>query len=327
VKTWTYSLYGLVIRSTLALPGMRTVDAVGEPEFLLAQVGEHEVVEGWDARTAQPIWTTMLSDGEPFSIERGRDGTYLFRYGQVAAFRLREGQLARAPAEGRCAAHARAPTWMRVLLGSVLRSVSLLSGFEALRASAIERREGVIAFVAPAGGGKSTLAAEFARRGDPVVCDDALALHRDHGTVWAHPGPPHLNLALSTDCRVAPTSIGVTMMTFGNEGWVAVRGGRVRRPLAAVCLVDRGVGQRTELVAAPANPLVVLPHALAVDDRPERAGERFALYSDLAASVPIHRLRAPAEAPVFELADAVEAGVALPLVRRKSAPSTGVVGA
>ena len=330
MRRWNYRLYGLPIRSTLALPGVRTVPANGEPALLLTRAGEGEVLDGWDPTKAQPISSARLSDGERFSIERGSGGTYLFRYGRAAMYRWKDRRLVCAPAEGRSAAHASSPTWLHVLLDSVLCSVSLLHGFEALRATAVELRGGVVAFIAPPGGGRSALAAEFLQRGDALVCDEVLALHRDDGTVRAHPGPPHLTLALPADSRVAPTSIGVTIATFGSEAWVAARrGAGTSAPLRAVCLLERGVGRRIELLKAPANPLMLLPHALVIDDRLGRPGERFALYSELARCVPIYRLRAPVDASTSELADAVEARFPQPLAsstRRKRFDSRPVDG-
>ena len=61
------------------------------------------------------------------------------------------------------------PIWQRVLLDTVLWTVSLLRGYEQLHASAVRTADGVIAFTAGSGGGKTSLAAEFLRRGRPCT--------------------------------------------------------------------------------------------------------------------------------------------------------------
>ena len=74
------------------------------------------------------------------------------------------------------------------MLGFLLRR----RGFTCLHASVVELAPGhAVAFVGPAGAGKSTLAAAFAEQGTPVVSDDIAALD-DGGTRFsvlsAHPG-------------------------------------------------------------------------------------------------------------------------------------------
>lgn len=67
------------------------------------------------------------------------------------------------------------------LLGPVMGFVLLLRGLVCLHASAIEIGEKAIAFVGPAGSGKSTTAAAFANRGFSVLAEDIVTLddHRD----------------------------------------------------------------------------------------------------------------------------------------------------
>jgi hypothetical protein len=236
-------------------------------------------------------------------MERGTDGDYLFRYGEEAWFHLAsDGTLRCAPGEPRDRA------WLRALLDSVLLSVSLLSGYEALHASAVERTDGVVAFLAGTGGGKTTVAAELVRRGNALFCDDVLALlTSSNGMVWAYPGPPHLNLALDRDSHTCAVDVGETMEVFGEEAWVAVRrAAHQPRPLAAVCLLERRAGLQQTLTALPSNSLTLLPHVLSIGGGPARARARFALYGDLAAMVPIYRLQADVDVTPGELADLVE---------------------
>ncbi|HVR38367.1 MAG TPA: hypothetical protein VMU84_04675, partial [Thermoanaerobaculia bacterium] len=62
------------------------------------------------------------------------------------------------------------------LLGPILAFVVRLRGALALHASAVLVDDRAIVFAAPPGGGKSTLAAAFARRGHAVLADDVVRL-------------------------------------------------------------------------------------------------------------------------------------------------------
>jgi hypothetical protein len=75
------------------------------------------------------------------------------------------------------------------LFGPVLGIVLRLRGVTCLHASAIDVDGGAVAFTAGAGGGKSTTAAAFSRRGLPVLTDDVVALD-DRGTHFMIPPGP-----------------------------------------------------------------------------------------------------------------------------------------
>jgi len=81
------------------------------------------------------------------------------------------------------------------LHGSVCAAVACLNGFLPLHASAVVVDDRVVAFTAPAGGGKSTLAAALARLGRPLFCDDTLvtALAPD-GSLACLPGHKRMKL-------------------------------------------------------------------------------------------------------------------------------------
>ncbi|MBI3578242.1 MAG: hypothetical protein HY276_01630 [Ignavibacteriales bacterium] len=80
------------------------------------------------------------------------------------------------------------------LLGPVLAFILRLRGITCLHGSAIALGDQAIAMLGPAGSGKSSTAAAFAKLGYPVLADDILAL-RDEGNVFLiHPGDPQLCL-------------------------------------------------------------------------------------------------------------------------------------
>jgi hypothetical protein len=80
------------------------------------------------------------------------------------------------------------------LLGPVLGVVLRLRRAVCLHASAVALGGWAVALVGPAGAGKSTAAAAFARRGFPVLSDDVSTLDVRGGTLLVHPGNPRLRL-------------------------------------------------------------------------------------------------------------------------------------
>jgi len=80
------------------------------------------------------------------------------------------------------------------LLGPVLGFVLRLRGAVCLHASAISLGDQAVALVGPAGAGKSTTAAAFARRGVPVLSDDVSCLDDWDGNLLVQSGNPRLRL-------------------------------------------------------------------------------------------------------------------------------------
>jgi hypothetical protein len=92
------------------------------------------------------------------------------------------------------------------LLGPVAALLLRLRGSVPLHASAVALDGAAVALAGPAGAGKSTAAAAFARAGHRVLGDDVLALEERDGVILAHPAYPRL--------RLWPDSVAAL---FGNE--------------------------------------------------------------------------------------------------------------
>jgi hypothetical protein len=80
------------------------------------------------------------------------------------------------------------------VLGPILAIALQMRGQVQLHASAIKADCGAVAFSAPGGIGKSTLAASFNRAGHPILTDDVLGLELSESGVKAFPGVPRLKL-------------------------------------------------------------------------------------------------------------------------------------
>ncbi len=200
------------------------------------------------------------------------------------------------------------PIWQRVLLDTVLWTVSLLRGYEQLHASAVRTANGVVAFTAASGGGKTSLAAEFLRRGAALYTDDILALEQRDGVVVAHRGPALMNLPRSLVPEIAGEDN--VLADFGEEQWVQVqRPALSAEPLAAVVIVARAAGLDTRCVRAENTALALLAHLVGFPYL-ERERTRFELYASLASTTPVLELTADLSVPTAELADLVAERVA-----------------
>jgi hypothetical protein len=296
-----YRAFGLTIDSAFELPGMPELPAGDGDPVRLRLVDETEVRHAWSGSPDPPVWETVL-DGRDFSFEAGNAGDHLFGYGDEATFHANA-----AADEVLCApADPGAPDWQRVLLDTILYSVSLLRGFEALHACAVEFEQGPVAVIAAQGGGKTSIAAALVRRGHPLFCDDILALARGEGPPVAHPGPPVMNLPGALEENGLPAGWR-RLARLGDESWVAVGDASTEpRTPAAIALLERRPGGKLDAELLPQNPLPLVPHALGMRHRPERMRGTFETLCDLAESAPLYRLSADPASPPDALADLVE---------------------
>jgi len=195
--------FGLSLRFDVAPPGAwqaRTSREAGVPDEAsplgAASLPSLEIRSSVSTQAIEDSWSGLreigwegVIDGAPFVVERGVAGDHRFVHG---AHPGRHG----IPSGGTPADETRAihhlspdagilqcapadpadPSWWRVVLDSVLFTVALLQGYEALHAGAVATADGVIAITAASGGGKSTLLSELLGRGLALMADDVLVL-------------------------------------------------------------------------------------------------------------------------------------------------------
>lgn len=189
------------------------------------------------------------------------------------------------------------------LLGPVLGVLLRLRGIICIHASAIAVEGCAIAFVGPAGAGKSTTAAIFAQRGCAVLSDDIVALAEEFETFHVLPAYPHLCLW--------PDSVGLLYgsrdrlprfvpdwekrcLSLGRE---ELKFAQRSLPLGVIYLLQERTSDlrpQVESVPLPAAfmALVANSYASKILDREMRANE-FDVLSRLVPQVPIYSLRAP----------------------------------
>lgn len=288
--------FGVDLASKLPLPGAWT-PRPGSPDALrIVRADPEEIASAWSGEAA-PGWEGRFGDGERFVCRRGQDGDHLFRYGEQAVFHLSAGGglLLCAPRDPADLA------WQRVLLDSVLFSVALLRGHEALHAAAVQTPAGVLAITALSGGGKSTACSELLRRGYELVADDVVALSRDDRNIVAHPGAPVMNLPperLST--------VGRHLATFPDDAWIEVPVVANPQPLSRIVVLARSPGAAVACTRSSAPTMRLLAALLRFPATRMRERIRFDLACDIAARIPVHVLSADLRASPARLADELE---------------------
>jgi hypothetical protein len=300
-----YLAYGLQVRSGFALPGMTPERAGGLPSLSLRLESVEGLSRRWSGSPGEPTWRGTLGDGVSLTMEDGAEGDVLFSYGDRARFHLDASveTLSCVPLQDGL-------DWQRTLLSKVLAAVSVIRGYESLHAAVMDSPQGAVAIAAPAGAGKSTLALELLRRGWPLMADDALVLESTEAGVRAHPGTPHMNLAVNLPDGVAPETLGDTLGFLAGERWLAAHNvARQPRPVRMVCLLERGAGLTLHSSTLPVNPLALAPYMLGMAGDEQRQRDRFCLYADLIEAAPLVRLTAGPQHGPGQIADALESAL------------------
>jgi hypothetical protein len=294
--------FGLDLEADFPLHGLRPAAPGSSHPVRLHLADPEEVKRRFLGTGAKTLWTTVMDGGCEVSVERGRNGDHRIAYGKLAAFWLspEAGELLCAPVQPE------RPEWRRFLLDTVLTVTSLVRGFEALHASAVESGGALLAVISQTGGGKTSVASELVSRGGRLFCDDILVLRRRLGSVIAHPGPALMNLSLSDAARRPPGAR--TLARIGDEAWIELERDTPQPvPVGAIFLLERSGGAPERVTALPSSPLPLLPHALATAMLRARERTRFELFADLAAGTRLFRLEADLTTTPARLAQMVEA--------------------
>ncbi len=325
--------FGLGLLSDVTPPGAWVQRPLAEPTLRLRSASSRAIAESWSGLDAIG-WEGMI-DGAPFVVERGRAGDHRFVHGAhphqsgtLSAGTRAVHHLSTDARVLRCAPSDPAEqSWWRVVLDSVLFTVALLQGYEALHAGALATPDGAVAITAASGGGKSTLLSELLAHGLTLAADDVLVLEPSSTDAppLAHPAPPLMTVPAARLPRLAaascPAETGSSeagppearadadasqtetgppeaICALGEERWIPVPVHPEPLPLKALVVLNRRPGLATGMHRA-ARPLAVLVGSLLRFPRvPERERTRFEVAGAIAAHVPIWRLDAdPSVAP------------------------------
>jgi hypothetical protein len=215
-----YSIYGLYLEADLALPGLLPCDLVrgADVRIRLEPTGDRE---GSPARSERVWYRSLPQDAQEDAS--GDSALTIFRSTGDEAFRFRypdgvEFLIDDAGSEVR----ARWPPTSTLedvtlyLTGPLLGFLLRLRGIVSLHASVVAIGGRAIAFVGPAGAGKSTTAAAFAVQGYPVLTEDVAALFERDGAFEIRSGYPHV--ALWPDSTAMLFGSAEALPTF-TPGW------------------------------------------------------------------------------------------------------------
>lgn len=225
------NVFGVDWRSTLPLIGFEPTSSPPDGEASILAVSRNELRAAWTDE-AETIACHRSARGRPIlMVERIAE---MYR---VRALRLGAAVIA---ANGRsilCAPQTgRDWRWQRLLFAQALPLGAQLQGLNMLHASAVCVRETAVAFVATAGAGKSTLAANLVARGHALLTDDVLSVSASGDGPIAHPGPPLLGLARSEYHRLPEDKRELLGRTVGHLDKLYL-GTPVRRTPAPLRLV------------------------------------------------------------------------------------------
>jgi hypothetical protein len=283
-----YRLFGYPVASERAFPGAWN----GRPPDSDATVVIDRDLPAWPD-TVDGGWMGSV-DGRTLTVERSSRGEHRFNIDGATRFHLSMDRLRLvAPS----LASTGDPRWWRVLLDSVLFTVGLLRGKDALHAGAVATPSGVVAIVAGSGGGKSTLLSELLRQGHGLVTDDILFLQSTGTDVIAWPGPPLLTLP-----GACADGIGQVIGEIGAEVWLSVPVVTDSLPLRRVVLLDRRPGQEPATRAVARSLMPLMTHFLNFPRTRDRELGRFSLAGQLAEDVELVAVEGSLDTPPQELA-------------------------
>lgn len=195
------------------------------------------------------------------------------------------------------------------LVGPVFGVVLRLRGLVPLHASAVVIGEHAIAFAGPAGAGKSTTAAAFAKCGYRVISDDVVTLLEERSQFVVPPGYPRVNLwSESVQAIVGKTGTLPRICPTLDKCFMPLDPARdfetSSLPLGAIYVLQT---RSPELTAPIIQPLTGTEAFVAVLGNtymnhlpdPERRCREFELLGRLVGRVPIRRIQAVADLSVL----------------------------
>jgi hypothetical protein len=187
--------YGLRVVSDACIPGLIHLPPDSEVDLeIRLGLAPHEVRDALRS-LPQPCYVSFYQDerGDPvcrhWELDDG--AFFLVRYSDGTEFVI-DGSGSRVWA-----------TWPDELnleeiaacfLGPVFGFILGLRGTHCLHASVVSVEGNAVAFLGPAGSGKSTTAAAFARRGFPVITEDVAAVTEQDGRYFISPAYPRIRL-------------------------------------------------------------------------------------------------------------------------------------
>lgn len=149
------------------------------------------------------------------------------------------------------------------ILGSSLGVLLLQRGLPVFHASVVGLSSSAVAFLAPKGHGKSTMAAALYIRGHDMVADDIMVVDGDGDQMMAKPGFPQFKLWPESAQAIGqdPNSLPTVCPGFEKRSR-RVSHGFSQTPLPLQSIYVLGIGEEIEIIPLPPKDalLHILPH-------------------------------------------------------------------
>jgi hypothetical protein len=282
-------LFGLRVRSTRPIP-FALSSGEGPPD-VIATFGPPDVIATFGA---MPEWLAGTAI-EPSALERDESPYALSRAGESYVLDY---------VDGTRIVVARDAIWMTwraplifddactYLVGSAFALLLRLRGAACVHASAISVGDRAVAIAGPSGSGKSTIAAALVRRGATLIAEDVLPLTMRDGRILAIPAYAGIRLwpeavELLMQSRDALPVISPTWDKRILEV-EASQCASTPQPLSAIVFLEDRDAALTP--AEGAMRLVANSYRSEMLDAEMRRTE-FAIFSDLAATIPLRSIR------------------------------------
>jgi hypothetical protein len=276
----------------------------GERHIELTLADPAQIRARWPGRTAERSFELRRPGGRPvFTIDRDANAGYRVWIVGLGQCLISPGgdRILCAPPRGRTRWH--------LLIGQGLPIAAALQGLEVLHASAVRIGSRSIAFIAPSGTGKTSLALHLLAHGAAFLADDVVALEAEGDRLLTHAG---IGLA-----HVPQTEREVLKRAGVDLAWpahgvfkhhAAVGLGQAPVPLGAAYFLERASAVReTEIIPIdPPDPCLLLG-ATFVSHVPtaERLITQLDVCSRIARTVPLFRVRSPIDGRAADLAERV----------------------
>ena len=270
-----YAVFGLRVRSDIALPELHRAEGSADPDVTIRQ--------------------GKIDDANRTAGLHVIDGAVLFVAPDAARYRIADGsEILVEPNKGAPDRNVRL-----YLLGSAFGALLHQRGLLPLHANAVEIGGRAFAFMGVQGEGKSTLAAWFHDQGHRVIADDVCVIRLDGDLPQAVPGLPRLRLWDDAIAQSGRKPAELLRSYAGDEDWnkfdVPVdpqRSVRDEVPLGAVYLIESGSDFSVERLAGLESAQVLFEHTYRGGYLDAANGQKthWQATVDLVRKVPVFRL-------------------------------------
>lgn len=305
--TWRSRAFGLELEGYDSFPALPVVDDVrpGRPRATLETVPAASIDSVWRPREAERV--SHGSGAESTVEEHPELGYRLFN---------RHFGLALVSADGsRIRVSSGEAAWWRFhrfVMGRVLPFAALLHRIEVFHASAVGLAERAAAFVAPSGGGKTSLAISLALRGCSFITDDVLAIEPEGHGLAVHPGPALASLRHAEEKQMSDHDRARLGQLLDRTDKAHFRVDREQRalPLGALYYVAREGDRIAFSQLEPPDPLLLLASTFVFEVRtPERMRNQLDVCSRLALVTPVFKAAIPPGASSSACAETIAAHI------------------